>query len=625
MTTSVPVLDLPMVLSLVLVTGAVALLVTERVSMEMAALGTLSVMLVLFHVVPVTDAAGVNQLDAARLLAGFANPALLTVLALLVVGEGLIQTGALERMARRLTPARARPTLALGFTLGVVAGISGVLNNTPVVVIFIPILQSLGQRFGRVPSQIMIPLSYAAILGGMTTLIGSSTNLLVSSALRDLGHPGFHFFEFTLPGVIMAVAGLAYTLTVLPRFLPCYDTAAGRLPGGSRQFVAQLEIPAESGLVGTRARAGQFPMLPDVTVRAIQRGEHTELPPFADAAIRAGDILLVAATRDALTRARKEHPGLFRTPADSRASPVEAADGKEVAGDTVAEAPGEQVLVEAMIPPASRLVGQTLRLVGFHQRYGCVVLGIQRRARMYMDRLADIRLEGGDVVLLQGTRRQVAAFHRPPHDLVLISGSSTAMPRRGPGRRAALVFTLMLVAMVTGLVPVVTAALAGATGMLLVGALNVRQATRALDRRIVLLVATALALGEALQATGGAAWLAHSLLSLLTGAGPAVILSAYFLLVAVLTNLLTNNATAVLFAPVGLALGAQVGVDPRVFAVATVLAANCSFASPMGYQTNLLVMAPGGYRFADYVRAGAPLMFLCWLVFSLMAPLLYGL
>lgn len=620
---------LQMWITLALTAVVVVLYVTEWASLELTSLGLIAALMVLFHVLPVPLQGGQGELEPARLLAGFGNPALISVLALLVVGEALVRTGALDSAAALFRHPRIGAKVGLGLALVVVACLSAFLNNTPVVVIFIPIIQSLAREIGTAPSRVMMPLSFAAILGGMTTLIGSSTNLLVSDALSQMGEPRLGFFEFTAFGVAIAGVGFAYMLLVAPRLMPVHQSLTGQVTRGGQQFISQIVVPQDSALVGQTAVAGHFRDLPDVTVRMIQRGDHAELPPFDDFRVRAGDILIIAAPRAALAEIAARHPGHLHPPtgADTdlmgermRSLDSEAADTAEAGAGMTAD----QLLVEAMVPPSSRMVGLSLEQYGFHQRYRCVAVGVLRRARMIRARLSDIRLEAGDVLLVQGRPHNINRL-RAERDLVVVSGSSDVLPKRDKAGLATMVFLGAVALAALGLVPIVVAAVVAAAVLIAFGALNLRQAVRALDRKIVLVVAAALALGEALFHTGGAAFVAQGALSLIGASDPLVVLSGFFLVVAIFTNLLSNNACAVLFTPIGYGLALELGIDPRLFAITVVLAANCSFASPIGYKTNLLVMGPGQYAFMDFVKVGLPLVLVIWGAFTALAPLFWAL
>jgi len=595
----------------VLIGTALAFYIWDRFTIELTSLGVISALMLFFELFPLPD----GELDATRFLEGFGNPALIAVVALLVIGQGLIRSGLLDQVARLIT--RTRRTGAL-FSIIVVllmtAVLSAFLNNTPVVVIFIPILQALAHHVSWSASSVMIPMSFAAILGGSTTLIGSSTNLLVSGTLAGLGLDALTMFEFTVPALVLASTGMLYTVFVAPRLLPDRSSPAAELvSGGSggRQFIGEVTVGRNSKLIGEQPAAGLFPSLKDVTVRLVQRGERAYLPPFEGLTIRRGDVIVMAATRDALTNLLKRDPGL--TTSD------------EAEGEEGGKRPREsQLVVEVMVAPASRLIGQNLEQIGFRYRFGCIVLGIQRRSRMIRTQMSEIRLEAGDVLLIQGRRTNVHAL-RGNQDMLLMEWSAADMPEPSHARRAVLIFLAVIAAASSGMVSIAIAAVAGAAAMIAVGCLNVRQASRAIDRRIIMLIAASLAMGMALQQTGGAEYIAHNSVALLDGAGPSILLSMFFLVVALLTNVISNNACAVLFTPIAVSMAGSLGVDPHIFAIAVLFAANCSFASPIGYQTNLLVMGPGHYKFVDFVKAGLPLLVVVWLTFSVFAPYYYDL
>ncbi len=599
---------------------ALALYTLERVSLELTSLGVICVLLVFFHFNPVRDAAGANILDPTTLLAGFANPALLTVIALLVMGEGLARTGVLEAGAQMFFRyGRGHAAAATGLAFVAVLAVSGFMNNTPVVVIFIPIMQALATRLSQSPSRLMMSLSFASILGGMTTLIGSSTNLLVSGMLIELGGEGFSFFQFLVPGGALALVGILYVVFVCPRILPERTPLTNAIAGSGRQFMAEIAVAHGSKFERMRPRGGFFPELKDMTVRVLVHQNESFYPPFDDDfELAAGDIIVVAATRAALTEALKGDPEQFHPELGQDWERFETEDGEQ------RWQVGNQVLAEAMVTPSSRLTGQTLTQLGFRYKYHCVVLGIQRRSQMIRERVTEIRLEPGDVLLIQGREPDIEAL-RGDQDILLVEWTAAAMPAVHHAASTLGIFFAVIASAALGVVPIEIATLVGAGAMLATGVLNVRQASRAIDRTIVMMIAAALALGSALQATGGAEFLAGLLLDVVGGASPAVILSAFFLLVAVLANLISTKATAVLFTPIAVGLANGLGLPVEPFAVAVVFAANCSFASPIGYQTNLLVMAPGNYRFVDFVKVGTPLLVIVWIVFSLVAPWYYGL
>ncbi|WP_422007619.1 SLC13 family permease [Pyruvatibacter mobilis] len=597
--------------------AAIAAYASEDIPLEVTSLALVAGLLAFFHFFPVEAGSG-NLLNPENLLAGFADPALIAVLALLVVGQGLFQSGALEDVAQ-LTNANAirAPYLTLGVMLVVVLVVSGFMNNTPVAVIFIPVVSALAAKASISSSKMMIPLSYASILGGMTTLIGSSTNLLASGAASRAGLDRIGFFDFTIPGVFLAAIGIVYVAFILPRLMPARANLTEEMGGSGKQFIAQLQLGYGHPLVGSKATGGMFPSLKNITVRMVQRGERPFLPPFEDMVLRPGDTLIIAATRATLMEALKQEPDIFQglIHQDGGPSDPDSDDEQRPVRDLM--------LAETIVAPGSRMIGRNIEQAGFRMETDCIVLGVQRRSRMIRTQMSDIRLEAGDVLLIVGNRQSVRGL-RTSRDLLLLEWSATEIPHLSNARTAQFILGGTVVSAALGIVPISIAAVAGALAMILTGCLNIRQASRAIDRQIFLLVGAALALGTSLEATGGATFLAQQVILVFDGFGAAVVLSVFFLLTAILTNVLSNNATAVLFVPIAVSTASQLGIDPMVFVYAVIFAANCSFATPMGYQTNLLVMGPGHYRFSDFMRAGAPLVIILWLAFSLFAPWYYG-
>ncbi|WP_395174937.1 SLC13 family permease [Roseibium alexandrii] len=608
--------DIAMALTFVVLTATVVLYALERYPIETVALGSVTSFIVIFSLIPVFRSDG-TRVATGDFLQGFANPALITVLCLLIIGQGLFQTDALEGPAKAIVRwTRGRSKWATAPILLAVAVLSAFLNNTPVVVMFLPILTAVAVTAGQSASRVLMPLSFIAILGGMTTLIGSSTNLLVANYAAQSSDLKLTFFSFTPIGVMVAGAGILYVLFVMPHLMRNRKTMAEEFQATSgKQFIAQIEITYEHPLVGTEAVSGMFPSLKDMTVRLVQRGQQPLLPPFENVILSPGDTVIVAATRTALANALARRQPLMETDGgETNVTGREAAPNQD----------GSLSLAEAVVAPASRLMGRTLPQSGFYTETGCLVMGIQRRSRMPRMAMNDIRLEAGDVLLVAGFEEDIARL-RGNRDVLLLDWSTAEVPRKRYAPRALAIFACVVALAASGLVPIVSTAVAGTFAMIASGCLNIRQAMRAIDSRIFMLVGASLAGAVALESTGGASAVAMSLADILHGSPPGVVLSALFFMVMILTNFLSNNAAAVLFTPIAINLADQIGQPPEAFIVCLIIAANTSFATPVGYQTNLIVMGPGHYRFADFLRAGVPLALVLWLTFSLIAPWYYGL
>ncbi len=600
--------------TLAIILAAIVLYASERLPMEIISLGVVVGLILVFEFAPL-NLSGAAPLNSQTLLAGFANPALAAVMSLMVLGQGIFQSGAMERPTKMLLEVyNKRKSLTLAAVFGIAYVSSGFLNDTPVVVIFLPIVAALAAR-GDVPaSKLMMPLSFIALFGGMTTIIGSSTNVLAAGVFHSSTGEEIGFFDLTPMALVIGATGIFYLATAGRFLLPKRTPEGFANTRDNKQFIAQFEITRDNSLVGKGPVAGLFPDLPEVTVRMVQRREKVILPPFEDFRFSPGDTVIIAATRIALTNLLKERREIL--------SDVIAEIGVE---DEAQSAPGSSLnLVEAIVTPGSRLIGRTVAQVGFHAQTNCVILGVERRSRMIRAQMNTIRLEAGDVLLILGRADDIRSL-RADRDLLVFEWSMIGIPNAEHGPRAALIFGLVVVASASGLAPIAVAAMTGVVAMLATGCLNIRQAARAFDRRIYLLIGASLAMGLALEETGGAQLLGSGLASLAGHLGPAALLSLVFILSALLTNILSNNATAVLFIPVAVSAAQQVGMDPLPLALTVIYGANCPFATPIGYQTNLLVMTPGHYKFRDYMIVGGPLIIVLWIVYSFTAPIYFGL
>lgn len=603
----------------IIICGAVCLFANDRIPLELSSTGIVALLLVYFELFPIIGANGENQLGAVQLLQGFANPVVFAIMALLVVGQGLYNTGALEGPANIIAKlGRIGPWLAFAVAFIIAGVISAFMNNTPVVVIFIPIITAVAANMGLNPSRSLMPLSFICILGGMTTLIGSSANLIAATIAEQSGIPKIGFFDFTIPGLFLAGIGALYVIFVLPHLMGNKDEAEStQQSDAGKQFIAQIPLTYGHPWLGFESAAGFFPDLKNITIRMVKRGHDVFVPPFDDVTLLEGDIVVLAATRKILSDSLQ-----LNSPAPgAKADEDEAAD---TSVDRRAPRRTNLAVAEAVVAPASRLIGANVDPEIIHAETGMDFIGIQRRSRMGRGAIEDIRLEPGDVILLLGERAEIKSL-RSNRNLLLLDWLTEELPQTHHALNALVIFGITIWLAATGMLPIAIAAMMGTVAMIATGCLNVRQAARAIDGRVFLLVGTAFALATPLQITGGAQFIATSVVNSFAGFGPAILLSAFFLLTAILTNFLSNAATAALMAPIVVSAAREIGADPMPFIYGLIFALNCSFATPIAYQTNLIVMGPGNYSFRDFLRGGLPLIFLIWIAYSLFAPFYFNL
>lgn len=599
--------------SLAILLLAITAFISDRFSMELVSIATVAAYLLLFQVAPLRDAVGVRVVDTASILEGFADPALLAIMCLLMLSQGLFQSGTMELPTRLLVAGVGRfKLLLLGSVLLLALFSSAFINDTPVVVMFLPIVAAMAAASGIPPSRVLMPLSFISLLGGMTTLIGSSTNILAAGVFHDATGEEISFFDLTPLGAVIAAVGVVYLFTVGRALLPRRGADKNSIARENKQFIAQFEINRGHFLLGKGPVGGLFPDLPDITVRMVQRRDEAILPPYDDFHFKYGDIVIIAATRSILTKLLRERP--------------------EILGDALSEvdiddadprAPRAQLtLVEAVVAPASRMIGRTIGQAAFHYQTNCVILGVERRSRMIRTEINSIRLEAGDVLLILGPLEDVRSL-RMDRDVLLMEDSMTSLPAPRNALLSGVIFIAVVAFAATGTLPIGIAAICGVFAMLALGCLNIRQAARAFDRRIYLLIGSSLAMGHVLEATGGAQLIGGFIAPIAENFGAPALLSAMFIASAALTNVLSNNATVAILTPIAISTARLAGIDPWPVALTVIYGANCPFATPIAYQTNLLVMTPGHYKFSDYMRVGAPLIILIWIVYSIVAPIYF--
>ncbi|MHA7855505.1 SLC13 family permease [Marinobacter shengliensis] len=560
--------------------------------------------LVMMAALVVLSASGIIGPEQA--LAGFSNPGLITVVALFVVASGVHHSGGVDLLVHYIlgspkTVRGAQARIALPVTL-----LSGFLNNTPVVATMIPAVHAWSRKIGIAPSKLMIPLSYAAIFGGTLTLIGTSTNLVVNGQYQQLtGEEGFSIFAITQVGLPVAIMGVGVMLLVLPRMLP--DRKDQQKFGSVKEFTLEVAVAFEGPLVGKSVGEAGLRELDRLYLVEIERDGSVVTAVPSEERLRGGDRLVFAGDTQAISDLLRIN-GIVPSVHDDEPS--------------LSKDRAERRLVEAVLSPQSDVLGQTIRDARFRDRYGAVVLAVARGGERVPGNLGNIRLKPGDVLLLEA-RPAFVSRQRYNKDFLLINDLETEAPRHD---RAWLSWGILLVLVglaACGIMTMLNAALVGAFMMILSGCCSVGQAQKAVDVPVILTIAASFALGGALEQTGAASYLAGAVFSLSDGNTLLALLLVY-LVVSVLTEVITNNAAAVLIVPVVLSLTSAMGVDSEPFIIAVMMAASASFATPLGYQTNMMVFGPGGYRFSDFIRVGLPMNVFIGLVTVGVISVVYG-
>ena len=542
-------------------------------------------------------------------LSGFSSAATITVAAMLVISAGLEKSGVIDLVSARLIAlGRSGPRRLLLALCLPTAFFSAFMNNTPIVALMIPVAITLSRRFDLPASKLLMPISFSAILGGTCTLVGTSTNILVDSLYRDAGGHGFGMFEFTPMGVVYLIIGGTYILLLAPRSLP-KRMALGELlsTGKPDAFLTEVRVPAGSRLVG-RSISQAFQGAEKVTVLELVRDEQPTLRPKGETTLAAGDILLVESS------ARRIHQ-LVVAP-DLEHGTVLADEQRVSLGQR------DMHIAEAIVTPTSSFRYKEVRDLGLARKYGVRVLAVRRLGRQHQYNLRDLTVRSGDVLLLEGEPVALRSL-QADRDLLLFEGISKSLtvPRKAPLAIAILILVVGLAAIKVA--PIVLLALLGVAALLLFRCINVSDATRSLDASVLLLLAGTIPIGIAMQKTGLAAEIAGGVVAAAGPLGVVVVVSSMYLLTSLLTETLSNNAAAVLLTPIAIGIAGDMGVDPKPLLVAIAFGASASFATPIGYQTNTMVMGPGGYLFRDYLRLGLPLNILLWIAATALIPLFW--
>jgi di/tricarboxylate transporter len=580
-----------------LLAATFALMVWERMSLDLVAMLAFSVLL----------ASGI--LTPAEAFRVFGNEAVITVACMFILSAALERTGVIESIGHRLNRfVGKRDWSLLLVVLPIVAVISAFINNTPVVVVFMPILISLAAARGLKPSRLLIPLSFASILGGTCTLIGTSTNILVSSTAKQFGQAPLSMFELGKIGLILTVAGVAYLLTFGRRLLPNRDRLAVILQTTDRkQYLTEAVVIAGSPLIGKRLAATPLSNQPKARVLEVIRAGSSLCLPLDEIVLEQGDRLRLATALSSVMEINSLE-GVEIAP--------KAKLGLELVGTQKA------VVVECVVGPNSGLVGRSIREMNFGRRYGVLVLAVHRKGVNLRADFADVRLRYGDTLLVEGPEPAVTELREGRDFLLLLDVPHTAK-RRQKQWPALGVVSMVVTLAALDVMPIGAAALLGAVMVVLAGCLDTKEAYEAVEWKILFLIFGMLALGLALEKTRGAELVAHGLIRGLGSWGPVVVMSAIVLIASFLTSFLSNNAVAVLLTPIAIQTAAALTVSAQPFIIAVAIGASACFATPIGYQTNTLVYGAGGYYFRDFIRVGLPLNLLIWILATTLIPVFW--
>lgn len=605
--------DIHGVAVLLLTVVALFLFTRDWLPLETSSLAILIILTAGFQLFPYET--GGEPLGPVQFFAGFGNEALITICALMIVGKAMETTGALQPLATIVSSAwSTRPLLATLVTLFAAGILSAFLNNTPIVVLLLPILVGVSMRVKFPVSDVMLPMGLATIIGGMSTTIGTSTNLLVVGISRDMGLIEFGMFDFFLPVVIVGGVAIVFLWLVAPRLLP--DRLPPLADTNPRVFNSQLFIKEDSFAAGKTISEVLAKTNGQMRISKIQRSESLFLAKLPSVTLQPGDRLFVKDSPENL----KHYEGLLG------ATLYNVTDSEHpVDEDTPLKAEGQQ-LAEVVVTRGSPLHLRTLATARFSASFGLLPLAIHRArapSSQVTGDLNTIRLRAGDVLLVQGTRDAVDTLKSSGNMLVL--DGTTDLPHTHLANRALAVMGFVVAAAATGLMPISVSALIGVGLMIALDCLSWRDAGNALSTQVIMIIVTSLALGKALMGTGMADYLAIGFANVVSDLPIPVILSAFILIMTILTNVVSNNAAAVIGTPIAAAIATQLGADPVPFVLAVLFGANMSFATPFGYQTNLLILSAGGYKFSDFLRVGIPLTIVMWLGFSFLLPVLYNL
>ena len=595
----------PIILTLTVLVVALVAFVAEWLPVDLTALSVAIVLILLGLVTPEEG------------IAGFSNSATVTVMAMFVLSAGITRTGVIQVIRDRLLVWGGKNPHQQVFVLGALVGpISAFINNTAVVAIFLPIVEDWCKKQKISPSKLLIPLSYATVLAGMITVVGTSTNILASGISAKLGYGEFSLFQFTALGLVTFLAGLIYLTIFAPKLLPDRKSSTGEFLDddyGSKVYLSEVIISPRSNLIGqTLSQSGLQRKFNFDVLELIRNKVHLSQP-LADKVLNAGDILIVHSSREELLKIKDER-GL-EIFADLKFQ-------KEDIESTITT--GEEKLAEVLILSNSRLIGTTLKDLKFRQRYNATVLAIRRGSELLQGRLGKIPLKFGDLLLVQGPKQSFIGL-QTTRELLVLEEKDIESLRKDKGIIALMITLLVIIIAAFDIQPILVTSLVGVVLMVITGCLKPGEVYGSIRWDIIFLLAGLIPLGTAMDNSGTTKWLADNLVAIGGHLSGFWILVFFYLITSFLTEILSNNAAVVLMIPVAVEVAKTLGLNPLAFMYAVTFAASNSYLTPIGYQTNTMVYAPGGYKFLDFTRLGAPLNLILTILTPSLIVLFYGL